>query len=268
MINLFIFQKFKQKEKIMEEQNTQFGNGQINSQYQKLKKPLKKYCILQFIASIFSLVTLLMFAFLPNFNLDYLRTIEYQETTLPKLTETSVMDELLSSLIEGKSDVFIQFSVFDEIKAALNPVETKAASYVTYISIFQIIGLIFFTLSAVLFVVLIIKGISRIVSIDGYTLEVFDTIKRANNNNYKDKFLGFSWLLTGIIYEIIAIFMNNYLSKLTEQNVLTSYFTLLHGLTFWGYITALFFIVSCALLLATNMTKKNINLSVLKDTYA
>lgn len=235
----------------------------MQMQYEKYKEPIKKWCILQVISCGTALLAAILLIFVPNFSIDLMK-VTFTSTTLPKLFD---MNEVLFG--SGRID----FSVFDEIMATFKPAgdETTTAYVALTSGLFQLLGVIFLGVGLIMCLVALVRGISHILSPDDYVLQTYDEWKRkVDKKSNRAAYLASPtyWIIVGFIYEIFAIFFSKYLSNLTDEKILTSYFTAMSGLSAGGFFTILVMIGTVVIVAVASSKKKKIKMDILKEEYA
>ena len=243
------------------------------AQFEKYRKPLKKQCIMEIVAAGVALLAIVFLLFVPNFTIaltDGVFEGILAGTTLPKLNDP----EILTS----KS---ITFSVFDEVYAIIAPVKTddsvgKAIGF--SFGILQIIGLVFLAIGLVMAAISAVKGILHIVKPNDYALEMYDKLKHRTEGRQRRGFQSspMYWVLMGIVYEVIAIVMSSYLSRMIGDiggsgdsggARITSYFSVLSGISAGGVFTIIFIIATIVLFIISRQMLKKIRLSIMRDDY-
>lgn len=240
---------------------------QPNIQYEKYRAPLKKHCLIEAIAAGVAIVTLIFLFFLPNFSIDLTDKtfLTMKGTTLPKLYDLGI-------LFSG--DTSISFSIFDEFYAIVSPVQTDDTVMTVGMSFefMQIIGLIFLAIGLAMSAVSAVKAVLHLVKSDEYALEMYDTLKT------RDKLLGKSWLrfanspmyflIVGIVWEVVSVILASSIGRMAGTDAyITSYFSVMSGITASGIITILFGIATIVLFIVSNHMLKKVSFDIMKEDY-
>lgn len=239
-------------------------NTQI--QYEKYKKPLKVYCIVQLAASAAALVAVIFILFLPNFSISLTQLAENfadgYDTILPKLKD-------IDPALLLQKDPHIYFSVFDELYAGIAPAAEGAVTYTLLVGYLQILGVLFLVVGAIFMIVSLVRNIMHITSIDGYAINEYDNIKRRIDTGKRNRWNYFTspayWFAGGAIYEILVIVIGNMFKQYGD--VLTSYFMAMTGLSVGGVFTILISVAAVGGFIAAFVLHRRIKTAIIREDY-
>lgn len=109
--------------------------------------------------------------------------------------------------------VILHFSLLDEFKRSVNNVSSGGISAVY--EIYSIIAFVMILSGAVMAIADLVKNIFNITNLERYALTQYDNIKRRGDDKGKKKYRGqysvIGMFYSGIIFEIMGIFMTKYL---------------------------------------------------------
>lgn len=233
------------------------------TQYSRYQQPLKKMCIVQIIFSLMTVLTIVFLVFLPNFKMAINSEVMQANITLPKLYDAEIWAQILT-----QANTEINFSVFDELYAIVKPAG-EAAVGVTYVSgIFHIFGAVFLFAGVTIALISLFRNIANVTSIENYAIEMFDVLKNRHSGIKTINGLNSaSWFIGGVVYEIMAVFLSSFLSRIYGEKTITSYFTNLSGLSAVGFLTVIMVLVTMGISVYLAQIKRKIKISVLRDEY-
>jgi len=214
-----------------------------NTQYLKYKRQFKINCILKAVAGLLALFALVFFIFVPNFKI-----------------------KVIEGLIEP------EFSLFDEIKLAFDNMFANKNT-VMFLGIYQIIAIMYIAIACVMGIITLVKNIMNVINLENYALEEYDKLKtrRPNTNKrWSGKYGASNFLMSGILLEIVYIFLSVYLSGMWGESVDVnelSFFMSLGGVT-WKIVFFIIFLVAFLTVAVINsFMYKKVKLAILKEDY-
>lgn len=261
----------------MEPMNDQAAAAQ---QLAKYKPKLQAQCIVKAVAGIFALLMIVLLFFVPFFEIKSTSELGELGDALDKLLGTftfSVFDDamhVIKLLSDGK--------LFDADEASI---------LFGTLALFPIIAFLFLVVGAALIVADIGKDISKLLNIDNYVLETYDSMKSRRDETVKQlknlNKLGWRFLMMGAMYEALAIVFLKISAKVAEANgvnlsgILTdpsllvsdpyagsiSYFMLVNSITpsiLFVIFAAIFAVIA---LIVQRKLGEQVKMNILKDDY-
>lgn len=250
-------------------------------QLAKYKPKLQAQCILKAVADIFALAMIILLFFIPFFEI---KSTDELGDAVDKLFGTftfSIYDDavhVIKLLSEGK---------LFEVKA-MSPISILFGMF----ALFQLFALVFLAVGAILIAIDIGKDISKLLNIDNYILETYDSMKSKRDETVKQlkrlNTTGWRFLMVGAIYEIFMIIFLKFTANFADVNgadlshllsnssLLTgenpyagsaSYFMLVNSIT-----PSIVFVIFCALfaviaLIVQRKLGEHVKMDILKDDY-
>lgn len=134
----------------------------------------------------------------------------------------------------------------------------------------QLFGIVFIAVGIVASIASLVKNVLNILSPDNYALDMYDKIKRrAEEPKRRRAYYASSsyWIIIGIIYEILAIFLSTVMGRALGGRYITSYFSLISGVSGWCVLFIIVLLAAVAMFIWSKVIKNNIRIAIMREDY-
>ncbi len=206
--------------------------------YLNHKDGIKTMTVIRIVACALVLVSLILFIFLPNFNID-LTQIEILDISLPKFENMSAEELLNTNISFSLLDEFIVlFGVFGSFSTIVpqNP-------SIFYCIVFEGLAILCLVAALISAAVTLFKDITLLINFEENFVFVYDGFIR-EEEKHKSKNPSVVLLILAIILEIIGLCYNLLIDGISKDFTVINYLPIMSGLSGASAATIIFLIIT------------------------